>query len=142
MKEKELLENLKDKLKEIEKIRNLNSKDLKFKSWHASTINTLKGLSLTYPKEVNSFKKLTFTDTKYHRGKKPPFNPSDENKYNQDLNAAEKLLKKILSAKKATPVKTTTAKKTSIGKKISTSSKNSSTTKTTTKKASTKNNER
>lgn len=95
----ESIENLKPKLKEIKNLRNLNNKDLKFKSWYVSTINLLKNLPSSYSKEVNSFKKLTFTDTKYHRGKKL-FSPLNDNKYNQDLTNAEEILKKIIQTKK------------------------------------------
>lgn len=104
MEEKEILENLKVKSREIKNLRNLNSKDLKFKSWYAVTINLLKNLPSDYSKDVNTFKKLTFTDTKYHRGK-IPYSPEDENRYNKDLAAADKILKKILISKKDTSKK-------------------------------------
>ena len=116
MEEKKLLKSLRGRLKEINDIRNLNSKDLKFKSWHISTINTLKRLPSNYSREVNNFKKLNFTDTKYHRGKKI-FNPSDERKYREDLDTALEILKKITSVKKANSQKKDTAtKETSIKK--------------------------
>ena len=99
MEEKEILKNLKEKLKEIKTLRNLNGKDFKFKSWHISTLNLLRSLSpRIYSKNLNDFKKLTFTDTKYHRDKKD-FNATDLEKYNEDLSKAEDILKKITSTK-------------------------------------------
>lgn len=96
---KELLEKIKKKLKEIKSIRNLSSRDFRFKNWHASTINLLKNLPSDFNLDVNDFKKLTFTDTKYHRGNRF-FNPLDNTKYREDLDSAVKILKKITSIKK------------------------------------------
>ena len=132
MEEKELLKSLRSKLKEINDIRNLNSKDLKFKSWHISTINTLKRLPSSHSREVNIFKKLNFTDTKYHRGKKI-FNPSDERKYREDLDSALEILKKITSSKKTSSQKKDNAvkeipiKKKTTAKKLQPSKKRKST---------------
>jgi len=96
---KELLEKIEKKLKEVKLIRNLSSKDFRFKNWHASTINLLKNLPSDFILDVNDFKKLIFTDTKYHRGKKF-FNPADNTRYREDLDSAVKILKKITSIKK------------------------------------------
>lgn len=96
---KELLEKIKKRLKEVKLIINLSSKDFRFKNWHASTINLLKNLPSDFILDVNDFKKLTFTDTKYHRGKKF-FNPADNTRYREDLDSAVKILKKITSIKK------------------------------------------
>jgi hypothetical protein len=96
---KELLEKIENKLKEVKLIRNLSSKDFRFKNWHASTINLLKNLPSDFILDVNDFKKLIFTDTKYHRGKKF-FNPADNTRYREDLDSAVKILKKITSSKK------------------------------------------
>jgi len=96
---KELLEKIKKRLKEVKLIINLSSKDFRFKNWHASTINLLKNLPPDFILDVNDFKKLTFTDTKYHRGKKF-FNPADNTRYREDLDSAVKILKKITSIKK------------------------------------------
>lgn len=96
---KELLEKIKKKLKEVKSIGNLSSKDFRFKNWHASTINLLKNLPSDFILDVNDFKKLTFTDTKYHRGKKF-FNPADDTRYREDLDSAVKILKKITLTKK------------------------------------------
>ena len=96
---KELLEKIENKLKEVKLIRNLSSKDFRFKNWHASTINLLKNLPSDFTLDVNDFKKLIFTDTKYHRGKKF-FNPADNTRYREDLDSAVKILKKITSIKK------------------------------------------
>ncbi len=96
---KELLDKLNKKLKEIDSLKNLNNKDFKFKTWHVSTINLLKTLPKDFINEVNDFKKLTFSDTKYHRGARP-FNPLNNTKYIEDLDSAGKILKKIIPAKK------------------------------------------
>ncbi|MFZ3106342.1 MAG: hypothetical protein WA105_03060 [Candidatus Hydromicrobium sp.] len=96
---KELLEIIEKKIKEVKLIRNLSSKDFRFKNWHASTINLLRNLPPDFIQDINDFKKLTFSDTKYHRGKKF-FNPLDNTKYREDLDSAVKILKKITSIKK------------------------------------------
>ena len=108
---KELLDKIAKRLKEIKTIRNLSSRDFRFKNWHASTINLLKALPSDFIIDANDFKKLTFTDTKYHRGKKF-FNPEDDTRYREDLDSAAKILKKITSIKKEPgPLKKTAAKK-------------------------------
>ena len=97
--DKELSEKINKKLKEAGHLRNLNSKDFRFKTWHASTMNLLKMLPSDFTRDINDFKKLTFTDTKYHRGNKP-FSTSDNTKYLEDLDNTVKILEKITSAKK------------------------------------------
>jgi len=97
--DKELLEKIEKKLKEVKLIKNLSSKDFRFKNWHASTINLLRNLPPDFIQDINDFKKLTFSDTKYHRGKRF-FNPLDNTKYREDLDSAVKILKKITSIKK------------------------------------------
>ena len=139
MEDKKLTDNIKDKIKELKSIRNMSSRDLGFRNWHIRTAATLKNLSSANTREINSFKKLTFTDTKYQRGKRV-FDGADEEKYNNDLNEAEAILKKIvaniesLSTKKVAYVKKPSAikkpsmaKKTSSTKKTSASKKSSST---------------
>ena len=96
---KELLEKIKNKLKEVKSIKNLSSRDFRFKNWHAGTINLLKNLPSDFILDINDFKKLTFTDTKYHRGSRF-FNPLDNTKYREDLDSAVKILKKITSSRK------------------------------------------
>ncbi|PIU28280.1 MAG: hypothetical protein COT09_05445 [Candidatus Hydromicrobium americanum] len=96
---KELLEKIENKLKEVKLIRNLSSKDFRFKNWHASTINLLRNLPPDFIQDINDFKKLTFSDTKYHRGNRF-FNPLDNTRYREDLDSAVKILKKITSIKK------------------------------------------
>jgi len=115
MEKKELLKSLENKLKEIDNIRNLNSKDLRFKSWHVSTFSVLKHLSASYAKKANLFKKLNFTDTKYHRGNSA-FNPSDARKYKEDLDDAEKILRSILPVKKTASSKKKSTSKNSTKK--------------------------
>src|SRR4030042_7002705 len=99
MMDKELSEKINKKLKEAGHLRNLNSKDFRFKTWHASTMNLLRMLPSDFTRDINDFKKLTFTDTKYHRGNKP-FSTSDNTKYLEDLDNTVKILEKITSAKK------------------------------------------
>jgi hypothetical protein len=117
--DKELLEKINKKLEEIKTLRDLNSKDPGFKTWHASTINLLKMLPREFIRDVNSFKKLTFADTGYHRGNKP-FSPADNTRYMEDLDNAGKILKKILPAKRETKEnKSSGAKKVANPKKES-----------------------
>ena len=108
---KELLEKIGKKLKETQAIRNLNSKDFRFKNWHASTVNLLKTLPLNFIQDINNFKKLTFVDTKYHRGNRFS-NPSYDARYQEDLDSASTILKKIVSTKiKTLPEKEPVVKK-------------------------------
>ena len=124
---KELLEKIEKKLKEVKLIRNLSSKDFRFKNWHVSTINLLRNLPPDFIQDINDFKKLTFSDTKYHRGKRF-FNPSDNTKYREDLDSAVKILKKITSIKKETvPQKESKPGKPAAIKKESKTSKSAST---------------
>mgnify|MGYP005850921483 CR=1 FL=1 len=95
MDNKEKLNSLNNRLKEIKSLRNLNAREPRFKSWHISTLSLLKNLSGVYLKDINNFKKLSFTDTSYHRGKNI-YNPADTDKYNGDLSEAENILKKII----------------------------------------------
>ncbi len=121
-----MLEKIKNKLKEVKSIRNLGSRDFRFKNWYASTINLLKNLPSDFILDVNDFKKLTFTDTKYHRGKKF-FNPADDTRYREDLDSAVKILKKITSSKKeVAPQKESKPGKPAVIKKESKTSKKTS----------------
>jgi len=123
---KELLEKIEKKLNEVKLIRNLSSKDFRFKNWHASTINLLRNLAPDFIQDINDFKKLTFSDTKYHRGKRF-FNPLDNTKYREDLDSAVKILKKITSIKKeAVPQKESKPGKPAAIKKESKTSKKTS----------------
>jgi hypothetical protein len=117
--EKELLDKIKKRLKEIKTIRDFNSRDLRFKNWHASTVNLLKALPPDFIFDTNDFKKLAFTDTKYHRGKKF-FNPEDNIQYREDLDSASRILKKITKTKdgKETKKKPPAEKKTEARKEI------------------------
>jgi len=96
---KEMIDKLSKKLKEIDSLKALSSRDFKFKTWHASTVNILKMLPRDFINEINNFKKLSFSDTKYHRGG-GPFNPLDNTRYLEDLDSASKILKKIIPVKK------------------------------------------
>ncbi|MFO7928812.1 MAG: hypothetical protein R6U35_04010 [Candidatus Humimicrobiaceae bacterium] len=102
--DQKLIKNIRSKIKEIKNMQNLSSKHPKFKSWHASTLALLKGLPPEKTKVLNEFKKLTFEDTKYHRGKNV-FEPAFDQKFVDDLNQAKKILTKL------TPKKSTKKKK-------------------------------
>ncbi|MBM3706883.1 MAG: hypothetical protein FJW69_00865 [Actinobacteria bacterium] len=95
MEKKEIINSLNSRLKEIKNLRNLTAREPRFKNWHVSTIALLKNLSGTYFKDIGRFKKLSFSDTKYHRGKNI-YNPADTDRYNLDLAAAENILKRII----------------------------------------------
>ena len=97
--DKETIDKINKKLKEINSLKSLSSRDFKFKTWHASTINLLKMLPRDFINDVNNFKKLAFSDTKYHRGGKS-FNPPDNTRYIEDLDSAGKILKKLIPLKK------------------------------------------
>jgi hypothetical protein len=99
MEEKETIENLKVKIKEIKSMSGLNSRNFRFKNWHASTLNLLKNLSSDYTQEIVDFKSLTFEDTKYHRGRKF-LNQPDNTKFREDLGSASKILGEITSGGK------------------------------------------
>ena len=136
--DKELLEKIEKKLKETGPIRNLNSKDFRFKNWHASTINLLKNLPPNFIQDINDFKKLTFIDTKYHRGNRF-LNPAYDPRYPEDLDSAATILKKIISAKKETrPEKEPVGKEEVKPAKVSKPKKPSGTKKSGTKKTSSK----
>jgi len=134
--DKELLEKIEKKLKETGSIRNLNSRDFRFKNWHAGTINLLKTLPPNFTQDINDFKKLTFVDTKYHRGNRFS-NPSYDARYLEGLDSASAILKKIVSERKETRLqKETVAKKEEVGTtKENKPKKPSETKKSSTKKA-------
>jgi len=98
MEEKEIIKGIKEKIKEIKDLRKFNSRDFKFKNWHVSTLNLLKGLQSTHSREINAFKKLSFAETKYHRNIKASTS-EDLNKFAEDLENAEEILKRISSGK-------------------------------------------
>ena len=98
MEEKEIIKGIKEKIKEIKDLRKFNSRDFKFKSWHVSTLNLLRGLQPTHSREINAFKKLSFADTKYHRDMNA-FTTEDLNKFAEDLEKAKEILNRISSNK-------------------------------------------
>ena len=97
MEEKEIIKDIKEKIKEIKGLSKFNSRDFKFKSWHVSTLNLLRSLQPKHPREINAFKKLSFADTKYHRDTKAS-TAEDLNKFAEDLEKAEEILKSISSS--------------------------------------------
>ncbi len=113
--DEKILGKINKKIKEINSLKNLNSKDLKFKTWHISTVNLLKMLPSDFIRDTGDFKKLTFSDTKYHRGAKP-FGTSDNTRYVEDLDKASKILKKITSVKKEKAKKEVKAKESNAKK--------------------------
>ena len=116
--EKELLDKIKKKLKEIKKIRNLNSRDFRFKNWYASTVNLLKTLPSDFIADTSDFRRLAFTDTKYHRGNRL-YNPEDDTRYRKDLDSATEILKKItLEKKELKHKKVTRSMKKAAAKKV------------------------
>lgn len=98
MDEKELQKAFSSKVKEIKALRDLGSRNLKFKNWHVSTLSLLKHLPKEFTKQANEFKRLAFTDTKYHRSKRPE-ESEDIQIFNKDLDSAAKILKSIKPSK-------------------------------------------
>jgi len=96
MEEKEIIKGIKEKIKEIKDLRKFNSRDVKFKSWHISTLNLLRNLQPAHSREINAFKKLSFADTKYHRDMKASAS-EDLNKFAEDLEKAKEILNRISS---------------------------------------------
>ncbi len=86
-----LLEAIQKKVKDIDKLEELDSRHPRFKAWQASVRSILKNLPPEFNNEVNDFKRLSFEDTKYHRGKNL-YDPSKKDKYIKDLESARKIL--------------------------------------------------
>ena len=98
MKLAEIFDGLKTKIKEVKKISSLNSRHFGFKNWHATTLNLLRNLPSGYFIEINDFKKLSFEDTRYHRGNRF-FSQTDNTRYREDLESAAAILEKIIDPK-------------------------------------------
>ncbi|MDZ7838995.1 MAG: hypothetical protein U5N58_14255 [Actinomycetota bacterium] len=71
---------IKTKIKEADKLKSFDSRHPRFKAWHASTMGLLKTLPSELGSKVDQFKKLSFEDTKYHRGKNL-YDPAQNQKY-------------------------------------------------------------
>jgi hypothetical protein len=95
MKLDEVLKGLKEKLNEAVKITGLNSRHPGFKNWHSTTMQLLRELPPLFSIEVNNFKKLTFEETGYRRGRKY-FSGEDSTIYTRDLDYGSTILKAIL----------------------------------------------
>ncbi len=90
---------IKNKIKEIGKLQELDSRHPRFKAWHASCMSILKNLPPQLSGKVNDFKKLAFEDTKYHRGKNL-YDPAQKDKFVEDLQSAKKILTGLIETKK------------------------------------------
>ncbi len=90
---------LKVKAAETKKMTGLNSKHFAFKNWHATVMQLLRELPSPYIYEVNAFKKLTFEDTRFKRGRKF-FSTPDNSRFQNDLDASVKILKDIIKKEK------------------------------------------
>jgi hypothetical protein len=115
MKLDEILKGVKEKLNETVKIAGLDSRHPGFKNWHSTTMQLLRELPPLFSIDVNNFKKLTFEDTGYRRGRKY-FSGKDSTKYTQDLDYGSTILKTILKKGKAEISSTVKDKKTEAGK--------------------------
>ncbi|MGM0366462.1 MAG: hypothetical protein ACQEP5_07990 [Actinomycetota bacterium] len=93
---------IKSKIKDIDKLMELDSRHPRFKTWQVSTMSILKNLPPEFNHTVKDFKKLTFEDTKYHRGKNL-YDPSQKDKFIEDLQAAKKILTVLVSKKEDKP---------------------------------------
>jgi hypothetical protein len=110
MKLDKILKGVKEKLNETVKIAGLDSRHPGFKNWHSTTMQLLRELPPLFSIEVNNFKKLTFEDTGYRRGRKY-FSGKDSTKYTQDLDYGSTILKTILKKGKAKSSSTVEDKK-------------------------------
>lgn len=99
MKEKEIIENLKAKIRETKEMTGLNSKSFRFRNWQISTMNLLRSLPSDYAQQINDFKKLNFEDTKFHRGKKFA-GQGDNTKFREGLDSAGRILESITAGSK------------------------------------------
>jgi len=105
----EILDGLKIKIKETDKLTGLNSRHFGFKNWHNTTLSLLRNLPSAYSNEINDFKRLSFEDTGFHRGNRF-FTQTDNTKYREDLGTAADVLEKIVSIKKSEKPKISTVK--------------------------------
>ncbi|MDD3777310.1 MAG: hypothetical protein PHN32_06870 [Actinomycetota bacterium] len=93
-----IIKGIKDKIKEVEKLRDFDARHPRFRAWHVSTIGLLKLLPAEFKGKLAEFKKLSFEDTKYRRGKNL-YDPAQNQKYLEDLSAAASLLSSLIPKK-------------------------------------------
>jgi hypothetical protein len=86
---------LKRKIKEAKKISGFNSRHFAFKNWHATVMQLLRELPSSYLADINEFKKLSFEDTRFKRGRKF-FSSPDNSRFVEDLETSVKILKGII----------------------------------------------
>jgi hypothetical protein len=115
MKLDEILKGLKEKLNEAGKITGLNSRHPGFKNWHSTAMQLLRELPPLFSMEVNNFKKLTFEETGYRRGRKF-FSGKNNTRFSQDLDTASVILKDILKRGEAESKIAVEGKKAESGK--------------------------
>ncbi|MCG9479754.1 MAG: hypothetical protein K9H14_06035 [Actinomycetia bacterium] len=89
---------IKNKIKEADKLKSFDSRHPRFKTWHAATMSLLKTLPPEPGNKIGQFKKLSFEDTKYHRGRNL-YDPAQNQKYLDDLSAAAAILKELIPKK-------------------------------------------
>lgn len=89
---------IKNKIKEADKLKSFDPRHPRFKNWHATTMSLLKNLPIELGNKVDQFKKLSFEDTKYHRGRNL-YDPAQNQKYLDDLSTAAAILKDLIPKK-------------------------------------------
>lgn len=87
---------LKKRIKDVKKITGFNSRHFAFKNWHATIMQLLKELPSSYAIEINDFKKLSFEDTRFKRGRKF-LTSTDNSRFVQDLESSVNILERIIN---------------------------------------------
>ena len=95
----EVLKGLETKVSEIKKIKVFSSKHFAFRNWHATVMQLLRELPSPYLPQIGDFKKLTFEDTGFKRGRKF-LSSSNNSKFLEDLDASALILKDIIKKDK------------------------------------------
>ena len=95
----EVLKGLETKVSEIKKIKVFNSKHFAFRNWHATVMQLLRELPSAYLPQIGEFKKLTFEDTGFKRGRKF-LSSSNNSKFLEDLDASALILKGMIKKEK------------------------------------------
>jgi len=86
---------LKRKISEAKKLSRFNSRHFAFKNWHATVMQLLRELPPSYVQEINDFKKLSFEDTRFKRGRKF-FTGPDNSRFIEDLQTSIDILTGIV----------------------------------------------
>ena len=90
-----IFKSLDAKIKETKKITGFNSKHFAFRNWHATVMQLLRELPSSYNTYILEFKKLTFENTGFKRGRKF-LSSSDNSRYLEDINSSIRILKEII----------------------------------------------